>query len=189
MEVNESAAAGREVFLLAAGSELEIEVAVPEVLIAQVAVGQPVEVRFDALPGRRLAGAITEVGVAVTGSSSTFQVTAAITEAAPEVRSGMAAEVTFTFAPDRAARIVVPGVAIGEDRDGRFVFVLERGADGVGTARRRAVEIGEPVEGLGGIEILAGLEEREEVITAGVRRLTDGMAVKILAAEAHESAA
>lgn len=189
VEVNENLSAGREVLLLTAGSELEVEVAVPEVLIAQVEVGQPLEVRFDALPGRQLAAQVTEVGVAVTGSSSTFQVTAGISEAAPEVRSGMAAEVTFTFAQDREERIVVPGVAIGEDRDGRFVFVLERGEDGTGTARRRAVEIGEPVAGLDGIEILAGLEEREEVITAGVRRLSDGMTVKILPDDAHESTA
>ena len=189
VEVNENVSAGQKVFLHTAGGEPEIEVAVPEVLIGQVAVGQPVEVRFDALPGRRLAAAITEVGVAATGGTSTFQVTAGIREPAPEVRSGMAAEVTFTFAQERGDRIVVPGVAVGEDRDGRFVFVLERGADGTGTARRRAVDIGEPVEGLGGIEILDGLSAGEELITAGVRRLTDGMAVKILAAGPGESAA
>ena len=115
--------------------------------------------------------------------------TADLAEAAPEVRSGMAAEVTFTFAGDHGEQLLVPGVAIGEDRDGRFVFVLERGDDGTAVARRRAVQIGEPAEGLGGIEILDGLSEGEEVITAGVRRLTDGMAVKILAAEPGESAA
>jgi multidrug efflux system membrane fusion protein len=189
VEVNENVGAGQQVFLHTAGAEPEIEVAVPEVLIAEVAVGQPVEARFDALPGRRLAAEITEVGVAATGGANTFQVTAGITEPAPEVRSGMAAEVTFTFAEERGERIVVPGVAVGEDRDGRFVFVLERGDDGTGTARRRAVEIGEPVEGLGGIEILRGLSAGEEVITAGVRRLNDGMAVKILAAGPGESAA
>ena len=68
LEVNENVGAGQQVFLLTAGAEPEIEVAVPEVLIARVAEGQPVEVRFDALPGRRLAARITEVGVAVTGS-------------------------------------------------------------------------------------------------------------------------
>ena len=49
LEVNENAKGGDQVFLLTAGAELEIQVAVPEVLIAQVAVGQPVNVRFDAL--------------------------------------------------------------------------------------------------------------------------------------------
>jgi RND family efflux transporter MFP subunit len=188
LEVNENVAAGQQVFLLSAGTELEIEVAMPEVLIAQVAMGQPVSVRFDALQGREFAAEVTEVGVAVTGSASTFQVTASISEAAPEVRSGMAAEVTFIFAQDREERIVVPGVAIGEDRDGRFVFVLERGDDGTGVVLRRAVTIGEPAEGLGGIEVLDGLSEGEEVVTAGVRRLSDGMAVRVLAAGGESAA-
>jgi RND family efflux transporter MFP subunit len=188
LEVNENVAAGQQGFLLSAGTELEIEVAMPEVLIAQVAMGQPVSVRFDALQGREFAAEVTEVGVAVTGSASTFQVTASISEAAPEVRSGMAAEVTFIFAQDREERIVVPGVAIGEDRDGRFVFVLERGDDGTGVVLRRAVTIGEPAEGLGGIEVLDGLSEGEEVVTAGVRRLSDGMAVRVLAAGGESAA-
>ena len=189
LEVNENVGAGQQVFLLTAGGEPEIEVAVPEVLIADVEVGQPVEVRFDALPGRRLAARVSEVGVAVTGGSSTFQVIVNMTESAPGVRSGMAAEVTFNFAGSHGEQILVPGVAIGEDRDGRFVFVLERGAEGIGVARRRSVRIGEPAEGLGGIEVLDGLDEGEEVITAGVRRLSDGMAVKILAGDRGESSA
>jgi hypothetical protein len=77
---------------------------------------------------------------------------------------------------------VVPAVAIGEDRDGRFVFVLERGDGGDGTVRRRPVRIGKPQSSLAGIEVLDGLEVGEEVVTAGVRRLTDGMAVRVLAA-------
>ncbi len=189
VEVNENVAAGQQVFLLTAGAELEIEVAVPEVLIAQVAVGQPVSVRFDALPGRELAAEITEVGVAVTGSASTFQVTAGIADAPPEIRSGMAAEVTFTFDQGQAERILVPGVAIGEDRDGRFVFVLERGDDGTGVVRRRPVTIGQPQAGLAGIEVVEGLAAGDEVVTAGVRRLTDGMAVRVLDAAPGKRAA
>jgi RND family efflux transporter MFP subunit len=188
LAVNENVQGGQQLFLLTAGAELEIEVAMPEVLIAQVAVGQPVEVRLDALPGRRLQAEITEVGVAVTGSASTFQVTAAIGEGQPEIRSGMAAEVTFTFDPDRGDRIVVPGVAIGEDRDGRFVFVLERADDGTGRVRRRSVRIGRPQSGLEGIEVVEGLEVGEVVVTAGVRRLTDGMAVRVLAADGDGAA-
>ncbi len=182
LEINENVGGGHQVFLHTAGADLEVEVAVPEVLIAQVVVGQPVAVRFDALPGREMAAAVTEVGVAAVGAASTFQVTAAITDAPAEIRSGMAAEVTFTFDEGETDRLVVPAVAIGEDRDGRFVFVLERGADGSGTVRRRPVKIGGPQASLAGIEVLEGIREGEEVVTAGVRRLADGMAVRVLSA-------
>ena len=188
LEINENVGGGQQVFLLTAGAAPEIEVAVPEVLIAQVAVGQPVSVRFDALPGRRMAAAVTEVGVATIGAASTFQVTAAIADAHPEIRSGMAAEVTFTFDEGERDRLVVPAVAIGEDRDGRFVFVLERGADGSGTVRRRPVKIGGPQASLAGIEVLEGISAGDEVVTAGVRRLSDGMAVRVIPADGDSEA-
>jgi hypothetical protein len=73
---------------------------------------------------------------------------------------------------------LVPTVSVGEDRKGRFVFVFEAGLDGVGAARRRAVEIGQvSAEGL---EILSGLSDGETVITAGVRRIQDGLQVRLL---------
>jgi multidrug efflux pump subunit AcrA (membrane-fusion protein) len=43
--------------------------------------------------------------------------------------------------------------------------------------RRRSVEIGRSRQS--GIEILRGLEEGERVVTAGVRRLTDGERVLV----------
>ncbi len=181
VEVNENVGAGQEVFLLNSVAQPEVRVGVPEVLIAAVEVGQPVSVRFDALAGRRFAAEVREVGVAVTGAASTFEVTARLTEPAPQVRSGMAAEVTFRFRePGGGERLVVPAVAVGEDRQGRFVFVLEDGGGGVGTVRRRSVEVGGVAGTLAGIEIAGGLEAGEQVVTAGVRVLSDGMKVRVL---------
>jgi RND family efflux transporter MFP subunit len=156
-----------------------VQVAVPEVMIGQVEVGQPVRLSFDALPGRDYAGTVAEVGVAVTGSASTFAVTASVDEASDEIRSGMAAEVTFELRGGEGRGIVIPAVAVGEDPEGRFVFVLERGADGRGAVRRRAVVMGSAARVQQGIEILDGLEPGETVVTAGVRRLTDGMEVAV----------
>lgn len=183
VEVNENVSAGQQIVMLTSGGEIEIEVAVPEVLITQVDVGQPVSARFDALPGRTLEAAVTEVGIAAVGAANTFQVTVALAEADSQIRSGMAADVTFTFDPGQSDRLMVPAVAVGEDRAGRFVFVLERGDQNRGTVRRRPVTIGRPQSGLAGIEVLDGLSAGEEVVTAGVRRLTDGMAVRVQAAD------
>ena len=73
-------------------------------------------------------------------------------------------------------------VAVGEDRDGRFVFVLESmtgGESGASTAvvQRRAVTVGELTGD--GLEILSGLEDGELVVTAGVRRLSSGEQVEV----------
>ncbi len=178
VEVNENVLSGQKIFLLTSGSHPEVEVAVPEVLIHKVTVGQPVTIAFDALPDRTFAARVTEVGVAATGTSMTFAVTVRLDEPEPAVRSGMAAEVTFRFRQEGSgARIVVPAVAVGEDREGRYVYVVESEGEGQGTVRRRPVVIGQ--HGVG-IEIVEGLEEGELVVTAGVRRLSDGMRVRLL---------
>ncbi len=186
VEVNENVNAGQKVFLLTAGSEIEVEVALPEAVISAVRLGQTVDVFFDALPGRTFEAEVTEAGVAAVGTATTFPVTVRLAGSDPDIRSGMAAEVAFRFlSGDSAGRMVVPAVAVGEDRDGRFVFVLEESAGEEGLVRRKPVTVGELTAD--GLEILGGLTEGERVITAGVRRLTDGERVKLLIQPGTES--
>ena len=68
-------------------------------------------------------------------------------------------------------------VAVGEDREGRYVYVLERIDEDRWRAHRRAVETGEPQAE--GMPITAGLAAGERIVTAGVRRISDGMIVRL----------
>ncbi len=184
VEVNENVSAGQPVAMLTSGLRPEVEVAMPGVLISQISEGDTAEVSFDALPGVRSPAVITEVGVAATGAGATFPVTVQLTEPDSAVRPGMSATVAFQFeAGDDRERIFVPPVAVGEDREGRYVFVLDTGdveatSDAVVTAKRRAVSVGEL--GPDGIEVLDGLADGELLVTAGVRRIQDGQQVKLL---------
>lgn len=176
--VNENVQAGQKLFLLTGGDEIEVEVALPELLIADVELGQAVEVGFDALPGRVFAARVTEAGVASLGTATTFPVTAKLDGSDPGIRSGMAVEVVFSFASKGSeGRILLDAVAVGEDREGRYVFVLELQGEGRGTVRRQPVTVGElTAEGL---EVTSGLADGQLVVTAGVRRLTDGETVLV----------
>lgn len=177
VESNENVRQGQTVVLLTSGERLEVEVAIPEVVISRIEEGERVTVTFDALPGRSLDAVVTEVGVASTGGATTFPVKVRLTEGASDVRPGMAAEVEFRFEPeDGGQRIYLPTHAVGADREGRFVFVVEpSGEQGVSVVHRRPVEVGELTSD--GLAILSGLDEDEVVVTAGVRRLHDGQRV------------
>jgi multidrug efflux system membrane fusion protein len=179
VEVNENVSQGQMVVRLTSGSRPEIEVAMPGVLIAQVHEGDGVRVRFDALPGQVFDAVITEVGVASVRTATTFPVTARLVLDNAGIRSGMAAQVAFSFSSaEQEGAIFLPAVAVGEDRDGRFVFVLEDSGDaGVGVVHRRAVKI-EADFTPDGIHVVSGVREGESVVTAGVRRLLDGQRVK-----------
>jgi len=180
VDVNETVTAGQPVVVLASAGRPEVGVAIPEVFIGLIRPRSDVRVTVDAVPDSVFAATVTEIGVVSTGSG-TFPVTVQLSTAADQVRSGMAAEVTFTVsgrAGTTADVILVPSEAVGQDRKGRFVFVLQQDSGDVTTAWRRAVEIG-PLTAEG-LEVLSGLEDGDLVVTAGIRSLVDGQVVRLL---------
>ena len=178
---NEHVTAGQPVVVLTSGATPEVEFAVPEGLIRKIRRGTPVSVIFGAIPGVRFDGAVAEVGVAAMATSTMFPVTASL-DAGPAVWPGMAARVTLELdrGGDAAERFVLPSQAVGEDRDGPFVFVAEPAGVGLAVVRRRAVTVGDFVSG--GLEIVKGLSAGAHVVSAGVSRITDGDIVSLDAA-------
>jgi RND family efflux transporter MFP subunit len=179
VEVNENVQPGQTVAVLTSGPRPEVEVAMPEVFISAIREGQTVDVEFDALAGRVFDARVTEVGVASTGLATTFPVTVRLDEQAAEVLPGMAAEVRFRFdGGDAREWMTVPAFAVGEDRNGRFVYTVEPLGEGVGSVERRDVVVGDLTPD-GGLRIVHGLTDGDRVITAGVSRIQDGMRVRL----------
>ena len=177
-EVNQNVQAGQSILRVNCGQCSEVVVSVPEGEISRVTAGTTVQVRIDAIQRGPLAGVVTEVGVA-SASGTIYPVTVALQEGCADTRSGMAADVVFRFPTiGPAGQLVVPFVAVGEDRQGRFVFVLEPRDDGNWIARRRSVELAGP--SATGLLVGAGLTAGELIATAGVRRLVDGQVVSLL---------
>jgi RND family efflux transporter MFP subunit len=178
VEVNENVRQGQAVAVLQAGSKPEVLVSIPEVLITEIEEGSRVEVTCDAMPGKLLLATVSEVGVTSGGMQTAFPVTVQLDEADPDIRPGMAAEVAFSFESAGPTELyLVPPVAVGEDRDGRFVFVARPTGGGRGVVERRPVEVGE-LTGLG-LEVLEGLQDGDLLVTAGVSRIEDGLEVKL----------
>ncbi len=190
VEVNENVSTGEKIVTITSGSNTEVNVAVPEILISSITEGSPVDIKFDAIPGKMYTGTVVEVGVSSTSVATTFPVTVRVNSENGNILPGMAAEVIFRFeSADGKSKIIVPSVSVGEDREGQFVFILETNPNVEGNsqnavARKKAVSIGDI--SAEGIEITEGLVGGELIVTAGVRRIIDGQKVKLL--EAPETA-
>ena len=175
VEVNENVNAGDTVVIMTSGTVPEVEIAIPAKVIAEISEGDHATVSCDAYPAEALQATVTEVGVAPIGTT-TYPVRVRLDSAWDLVRPGMAAEVTFRFeAGGGSDRIIVPPVAVGEDRQGRYVFLVESGGDGTAVVRRHPVTVGELTAD--GLEVPEGLNEGDVIVTAGVRRLEDGRVV------------
>jgi multidrug efflux system membrane fusion protein len=178
IEVNEYVTAGELVATLLAGEQIEVSVSVPASIIRSMEKGAEAKARFDSLEGKTFSGTVTEVGVASVGGATTFPVTVRLTEGQDQVRSGMSADVTFSFASAKnGPKYGLPISAVGEDREGRFVYMLRKQDDGLGTVHRTPVEVGEILPD--GIEIVDGVKPGDLVVTAGVSRIYHGLQVRV----------
>lgn len=175
-EVGENVAAGSEIALMTCGDSIEVNVSVPENLIAAFSTGLAAQIRFDATSITTYQGTVTEVAVASIGGA-TFPVTIGIPDVHNELRSGLAAQVTFQFETGSAGLITVPPSAVNEDQEGRFVYlVTPSDAPGEALIKRQSVAVGElNAEGL---ELTEGVKPGDRVVTAGVSVIRDGMRVK-----------
>lgn len=177
VETNENVAAGTHIAQVNCGDELEVIIDVPEGMIADIGQRMPVVVRFDALPGKNFQGQVLEIGVSASDTSTTFPVSIRLYGIDPELRSGLAAEVVFSFALEKGRdRYLVPLAAVVNDVEGAFVFVAEPDSQpGEAVVRRNTVQLGDLTDG--GMEIVSGIEKGDRVITAGVSVIREGQRV------------
>ena len=79
---------------------------------------------------------------------------------------------------DDEETILVPTVAVVEENEENFVYVLKMLNGDTATVHRRIVSIGDMTGA--GLEITEGLEDGEMVVTAGISKLSEGLTVRLL---------
>lgn len=178
-EVDENVAAGQPVAILNSGDAMEINLGIPESIINEVKVGMEVNVIISSLKNEKPKGKVTEVSSSNGQASATYPVVIELTDNSSSVKSGMAAEVYFSFDQSDESNASVPMVptsAVGEDSDGQFVFLIQP-EDGTFRAKKQRVTIGSLSSN--GFEILSGLVKGQLVATAGLQTLLDSQEVKL----------
>ncbi|MBW1296052.1 efflux RND transporter periplasmic adaptor subunit [Aquimarina litoralis] len=177
-EIDENVSAGQNIATLNAGSDMEISLGIPESVINGVKSGNEVKVSFAALSGQVFNGKVSEVSPAVNANTATYPVIIMITNPTNDIKSGMAANVTFDFGENKSNSqvLVVPANAVGEDSNGRFVFLIEGEAQSAKVKKQKVV-IGDLTAN--GFEIKSGLSAGQKIVTAGLQTLLDGQEVKL----------
>lgn len=178
VDLRENVTSGQMIAVLQTGGPPEVEVAFPEVLISSVESGAAVEAVIEAFPDDVYTGRVRKIGVAPEDGGATYPVTIQLDADWDRIRPGMAAEVRFQFSGGEGAMPIVPAAAIGEDRDGRFVFTVEPAEGETYRTRRLPVEVGEL--GGDGFVVRKGLRGGERIVIAGVPRIRQGMQVRVL---------
>lgn len=144
--------------------------------VVRVAPGDSAAVRFDALPGKALAGRVTEIAAAAEPGTGTYAVEIGLAAAGTDrLASGMVAEVEIR--PARGRRMTLVPVEALLEADGQTGTVYALSADR-SRAERRSVTVAF-LDG-GRAAIARGLEGVTLVITDGAAYLRDSAKVKVL---------
>lgn len=158
---------------------LQVDFRVPEGYAGQLAAGQPLTVGFDALPQEQRGGVVKAINPQVDVGGRSVLVRADVPNPDGKLRPGMFARVQLQF--NDAQALTVPETALQSSGAERFVFRVEEGK-----VKRVVVDIGQ--RRAGQVEIVQGLKEGDQVVVAGLQKISDGAAVRVLAAPAAASA-
>jgi RND family efflux transporter MFP subunit len=178
-ETGQVVAAGQVILSLAQLDQIEVVMSIPENRIADLGHARDVAVTLWADGDRRLKGHIREISPGADPASRTYTVKVSLLEGKDIARLGMTA--TVYFPPSKTNLPTIPLAAVFEPQDNPFqarVWVVDERTK---TVKSIPVTLG--VQAINQQVAVSGLSPGETVVSAGVTRLLEGQAVKILGEE------
>ena len=177
-EIEENVTAGQNIAILNAGIDMKIELGIPENLINKVEKDMTVAINMSSLEDAVFSGTIREVSPSIDPNTSTYPVSVKIINPSKEIKSGMAANVTFEFGntQSKAKTLVIPAKSVGEDATGNFVFLIEE-SESKSIVKKQAITVGNLTSE--GFAVKKGLLAGQKIAVAGLQTLLDGQEVKM----------
>lgn len=181
VNVGQMIPAGQPVVSLQALDPVYVDFALPQQHLANLSQGLEVRVHSDAVPGRDFIGKLTAINSSVDAVTRNVGLQATLENHDGALRPGMFTKVEVLLA-EKNKTLVVPGTAISYAPYGDSVFLIEKQTDpGTGkesqVLRQAFVRVGEARGDF--VSIIKGLEPGQNVVSTGVFKLRNGMAVVI----------
>lgn len=142
--------------------------------VVRVSIGANATVRFDAYPGEKFTGRVTQIAPGASMGTGTYEIEIALDARGRALASGLVGHAEL--APRTGAR--VPSIPVESllEAHGDSATIFELSADRT-TAHRLRVRIGAMVGNQ--VVVLGGLDTSATVVTAGGEWLADGARVRI----------
>lgn len=181
VNVGQMVTPGQQVVSLQALEPLYVDFALPQQFLSKLSEGLDVHVQTDVMPGQEFVGKLTALNSSVDPVTRNVAVQATLNNKDHSLRPGMFAKVEVVL-PEKHKTLVVPGTAISYAPFGDSVFVIEKTKDDKTgqesqTLRQAFVRLGESRGDF--VSVSKGLEPGQTVVSTGVFKLRNGMAVVI----------
>ncbi|RUO48292.1 efflux transporter periplasmic adaptor subunit [Pseudidiomarina aquimaris] len=162
---------GQQITTLDDITPIKLDFSVPELFFASLAVGQQVTARSGAYPDRDFTGTIRSIDSRVDPLTRSIMVRAEVPNNEGLLRPGMLLRVQLLRSVDSVLQLPERAVVPLDTR--HFVYVV--GDDNI--AKERQITIGRRKPGI--VEVISGIEPGERVVSDGLVRMRDGIAVTI----------
>ena len=172
VEAGQVVSAGQTILTIVQDGEREIEISVPENRIEELRKATQFKVAFWALPSTTVEGKVREIAPMADATTRTYKVRISLINPPQEIKLGMTAAVTINNAMQTAS-LTIPLSAVYQTGSSPEVWVIK---DNV--VNLRSVQTGNFSGNQ--IQILAGLNPGETIVTAGVQKLRPGQKVRTI---------
>ena len=156
---------------------LKLDFKIPEIFLADVRVGQTVDVGVDALPKRAFQARIYAIDPLVDVNGRALQIRARLDNPEGVLRPGLFARVLVKGRTEREV-VLVPESAVVPRAGETFIFRVEDGK-----AVESKIEVGSRRSGM--VEITSGLMDGSTIVVAGHQRLKNGAIIDVVNAGAR----
>ena len=173
-------AGGDALVTLQSLSPIYVNFGVPQQTAGQMIVGRPVQLTTDDSAGEEWPGRITAIDSLVDAATRNIQVQATLANPGGRLRPGMFVQVEVPLGPTQSV-IALPASAISYAPYGDSVFIVSemKGEDGK-PYRGVRQQFVKPGAARGDqMAVLAGINPGDEVVTSGVFKLRNGVAVHV----------
>ena len=173
--------AGQQVVGLTALDPVYVDFALPDQYLSKLSKDLEVTVRSDAFPGRLFKGKLTAINSMVDPVTRNVPLQATLDNPDHALHPGMFAKVEVALSETKKT-IVIPGSAVSYAPYGDSVFVIEKQKDPKtgkesDMLRQQFVRVGEARGDF--VAVTQGLKEHQTVVSTGVFKLRNGMAVSV----------
>lgn len=151
---------------------VKINVAIPEIRLSEVVLGQTAVVSADAYPGEEFKGIVVQLSPVLDPVTRSAPAEIAVSNAGHRLKPGMYARVKILVAEYKKIPVLLKEAVVGRSENHAFVYAIEGGQ-----AVRKKVLLGFQEEPF--VAVKEGVKEGDLVVVVGQEKLQDGSKVVV----------
>lgn len=157
-------------------SLIKVDFTLPERFLPTIKQGQTIIALSSAYKNKTFMGTISSIDSRINPITRSLKVRAEIPNKDLVIRPGML--LTIEVVRQVETLLQLPESTIIPIEDKHFVFVINQDDNDENIAKRKSITIGRRLPGV--VEVLAGIQQGEDVVTEGALKLRDGASVNII---------